>query len=140
MLNGTLTLHDIQDVEAFAAAILHRRGLTPTEDLLAYLVEEAWKLSRRYDPRTGSRFSAWAKLTLERRLIDIARQHDDHRYSSRRPTLVHLDDPLAASLPGSDLDDPAHSDPDLQRILEGGVDPHHWHVEQRDRHTPPRAA
>lgn len=121
MLNGTLTLHDIRDVEAFCAHFLHKRNRAHDEDLLAYLIEETWILSQRYDGTRGSRFSAWARLTLERHLIQYDRNEADTRYEAgrlkRAAQHLPLDDQLGDHLPPRPMDDPAHRDPDLLRHL-----------------------
>lgn len=78
LLNGTLQLHDIQDVEKFARRILDNhlrktRGTlnhTDTEDALAYLVETAWELSLTYNPERTSSFSKYAYTRLSLRIID----------------------------------------------------------------------
>jgi hypothetical protein len=60
LLNGTFSLLDIEDVEKFCRAILDRRvardggkGLRRDrfDQLLTYLIETAWELSERYEPR-----------------------------------------------------------------------------------------
>lgn len=116
MLTSTLALHDVRDAEAFCASILRRKGIPVDEDTLAYLVGECWILSTRFDGTQGSRFSAWAKLTLERRLIDRARkEHGDHRYhSGRNRPQFH---PLADTLPAIGSDPAEDRDPDLERLL-----------------------
>ena len=79
MLNGTLSLHDVRDVEAFCAKVVHRSGLRLDTDqqnnLLAYLIGECWLLSERYDPGNGhtTSFAGWAAHDLRRRVIDWAR-------------------------------------------------------------------
>ena len=93
MLNGKLALHDIRDTEAFTAQIIHHSTHPYNEDLHAHLIALTWELSTRYNPDQGSRFSAWARLTCQRRLIDHTRkEHGDHRYHSgrNRPILVPL--------------------------------------------------
>jgi hypothetical protein len=74
LLSRPWTLLDIDDTEAFVGAIIRRSGFTLShhdeQDLVAYLLETIWQLSERYDGSQGSRFSAWAKLTLQRRTID----------------------------------------------------------------------
>lgn len=140
MLNGTLTLHDIRDVEAFCATIIQRSRIDLTsiehDDLLAYLITEAWRISGldqnlqpihprpagaydRGDPQHPPRFSVIATERLRHRITDWLRQtRADHRYpSARRYALVALDDQLADTLTASPLDDPQHRSPDLQRLL-----------------------
>lgn len=127
-LNGTLPLHDIRDVEAFCNDIIHRRHLQLTphqhEDLLAYLIEETWELSTRYQPG-GITFSTWAGNTLRRRLVDHIRTRDGrtiwrfatHTYERPRPTIISLDTELGHPQRHQHLDDPAPSDTDLDRVL-----------------------
>lgn len=134
ILNGTLTLQGgrkhggIDDTEAFATAIIKRARLNLTphdhEDLLAYLVEETWILSRTYRPGTKS-FSTLAGERLPLRIIDWQRQrHGRTRwqfshttYERTHPELTTLDHPLAHTHTTRTLDDPAHRDPDLPRLL-----------------------
>ena len=103
MLNGTLALHDIRDVEAFTASILAKAGIGRShpdhEDRHAFLIAECWILSTRYNGSQGSRFSAWAKWKLGLALIDRHRQVEgrtrwqfsDRTYERPRPVLVPLD-------------------------------------------------
>lgn len=100
MLNGTLTLHDIRDVEAFTAAIIHQSNTPYNEDTHAHLIAETWILSTRYNPTQGSRFSAWAKHTLEHRLIDHDRTHNgDLRYQTGRAQHAAHHEPLDGNKP-----------------------------------------
>lgn len=125
MLNGTLTLHDIRDTEAFCNHLIHNSHLDlqprDRDDLLAYLISEAWRLSETYDhgnPKYPSRFSVIATDRLRKRITDWLRTNlTDRRYPSNHVTLEPLDDQLAGTLTGSPLDDPAHRSPDLQRAL-----------------------
>jgi len=76
-----LELHDVSDVFAFASAIAERSGLSlgwhDREDLVAYLVSEAWILSERYergDERYRSNFSGFATPLLRLRCTDWLRR------------------------------------------------------------------
>lgn len=68
MLNGTLSLWDVDDTERFcrsiANAFLRRKRASLShedlEDLVSYLITEAWELSQRYDPAKSSSFSKYA--------------------------------------------------------------------------------
>jgi hypothetical protein len=97
VLNGTLALNGINDVEAFCTTILNRARLELTphehEDALAYLIEETWILSRTYRPGARS-FSTHAGTRLPQRLIDWQRQRKDTRYpSNTKYTTVSIDEP-----------------------------------------------
>jgi hypothetical protein len=74
LLSRPWTLLDIDDAEKFVGVVVRRSGFTLSyhdeEDLTAYLLETVWSLSERYDGSQGSRFSAWARFTLQRRTID----------------------------------------------------------------------
>jgi len=90
LLGRPWALHNVDDVERFAAQIIERRRLhwlQPHErdDLLTYLVEAAWELSLRWQPN-GYAFSQWARPTLERRTTDWLRStFFDARYVSEPP-------------------------------------------------------
>jgi hypothetical protein len=104
MLNGTLALHDIRDVEAFVTAIVKRADLQllteETEDLNAYLIATTWELSLKYHAGRIS-FSTWAQHTLRKRIIDWQRQKygrstwqfKDSTHYRKRPTIVSIDEP-----------------------------------------------
>jgi hypothetical protein len=96
VLNGTLALNGIHDVEAFCIYILKRSRLKLTphehEDALAYLIEETWILSQHHRPGAGT-FTAHAATRLPQRLIDWQRKRKDTRYpSNTRYTQHSLDD------------------------------------------------
>ncbi len=124
MLNGTLALHDIQDIEAYCATILNQHGLNgpDREDNLAHLIEEAWILSERKPQPWTHSFSGWARPLLHLRLIDNVRKtKGDWRYKKGRQRHqyqhIPLDHPLVNTLPTSPLDDPTHSEATLLRQL-----------------------
>lgn len=54
LLNETLQLHDVNDVEFFCSQIVQHSGLALSyherEDLTTYLVGVCWELSERYNP------------------------------------------------------------------------------------------
>ena len=103
MLAGKLSLHDIEDVEAFCIGIFAPRAASiPSsdhEDAIAYLIETAWELSTNYDPSGMRRFSVWAGFVLRQRFIDWKRsQYGRTRWSSPgyvyerpRPSFVPLE-------------------------------------------------
>lgn len=103
MLGSRLALHDVMDVEAFCVRIVDRSSLElrhhDREDLVAYLIETCWELSRRYE-RGGVRFSTVAGTILRQRLVDWQRsqngrtrwQFRGRTYERQLPTVVPLDD------------------------------------------------
>jgi hypothetical protein len=106
VLNSKLSLHGIDDVEAFTAGIARHSHFELSyhdrQELHAYLITECWKLSLQYQPgiiRGG--FQLWAGTTLRRRLIDWERQRfgrtkwqfGDRTYERPRTEIVSLDDP-----------------------------------------------
>lgn len=129
LLGRPWALHNVDDVERFAAQIIERRRLhwlQPHErdDLLTYLVEAAWELSLRWQPN-GYAFSQWARPTLERRTTDWLRStFFDARYVSEPPELVSLDvddserDRLGSSFAGGGLDDSSYRLADQLRCLQ----------------------
>jgi hypothetical protein len=120
-------LHNVNDVERFAAQIVERRRLhwlQPHErdDLLCWLIECAWELSLRWQPN-GYAFSQWARPTLDRRTTDWLRStFFDARYVSEPAELVSLDDSehddLGAALSGSSVDDGSYRLADQLRALQ----------------------
>jgi DNA-directed RNA polymerase specialized sigma24 family protein len=135
VLAGKLTLHDVDDAEAFVGAIASRSGLHLNfhefEDLVVYLVETAWELSLRYEPG-GISFSSWAGTTLRLRVIDWRRQRDGRTkwqfangmvHERPRPAVVSLDDGNSDSdFPGNvsrrrGSDPAASGDTDLARLV-----------------------
>ena len=137
MLTGTLSLHEIDDVEAFTLAIVQRSRLELShhdrEDLVAYLLTECWRLSLRFEPG-GISFSTYAGTTLRGRLVDWQRKRfgrtryvfSDRVLERKLPELVSLDaddsngDPLGDNL-GTRAGDPAADrDPDFERLLRTG--------------------
>lgn len=105
MLNGKLALHDIADVERFAAAVIRRRNLqlewADQEDLHAYLIETAWLISRDFRPG-GLTFSTYANKTLTNRIEDWNRKRtwrtkwqfaNGKTYQRDPPTFLYLDAP-----------------------------------------------
>lgn len=99
MLNGTLTLHDVKDVEKLCARALTdelrslKARLAPHdhEDALAYLVGTAYELSLRYDPRRGWSFSKWSYTICRYRVSEWYGDHFPGRRRSERPVVLSLD-------------------------------------------------
>ena len=103
-------LHDVDDSAAFVAAVVNRSGLSLSwaerEDLDQYLLIELWRRSLRYEGSQGSRFSAWARSTLPKRIVDWQRKSfgrrtwkfRDHVYERPVVVVVSLDDPDFSSL------------------------------------------
>jgi DNA-directed RNA polymerase specialized sigma24 family protein len=137
VLNGTLSLQGIDDVEPFAVAIVQRSRIElnhhDREDLITYLVETCWELSLRYEPG-GISFSTWAGATLRNRIVDWQRKRygrtryvfSDRVFERKLPELVSLDadgpsgDSLGDTL-GTRAGDPAADrGADLARLLGAG--------------------
>lgn len=113
MLQGRLELHDIHDVEGFCTTIANGRlrQYAPwrQEDLIAYLITEAWELSTRYTPESTIPFSTYVGITLRKRIIDwIRRNITDDRYpeSHRTTTYDPMDPPITISTMGDPTDNP----------------------------------
>jgi hypothetical protein len=134
MLAATFPLWDVEDTEAFCAALIQRSRLTLTtverDDLLAYLIAEAWTLSLRYDPAVRT-FASFAGSTLRLRVIDWYRRERgrtrwtfaDRTYERPLPTLVSLDadrDSLGDADAGGAGDSPADRVASLDGLLAGG--------------------
>jgi hypothetical protein len=126
IIAGPWALHNVEDVERFAARIVERKRLDwlqPHErtDLLTFLIETTWELSERYEP-IGYEFSQWARPTLDKRVTDwLRKEFFDARYFSEPPELVSLDDSehddLGAALTGSGVDDGSYRLADQLRAL-----------------------
>src|SRR4051812_36883173 len=134
MLNGRLALCDVDDVEAFCAAVIPNtwRGRLTTDDreqLLTWLIETAWELSVVYRPG-GISFSTYAGNTLRRRIHDWLRNRDgrtvwkfkDRTHHRPRPTLVSFDNDgeLGTSVGDFSVDGPEHRVSDLAGLLGAG--------------------
>ena len=130
MLSAKLGLHDVRDVGAFTAAVIHRSNANLSredmEDAHAYLITTTLELSQRYEQR-GESFSYWVRPTLQRRLIDWQRkrfgrtrwQWSDSAYERRLIEQVSFDvdeasrDRLEQALGARDGDRTADRDADL---------------------------
>ena len=131
VLQTTWRLHDVRDVEALVLDEIRRsphvHGLAPhdLDDLIAWLLEHAWRTSNAYDPARGTRFSTMLVPVVRRRIVDWHRSRyrtvwkfRDRVYERPRPRLVSLDDPGLGESLGSragDLEDGC--DPALARVL-----------------------
>ena len=128
MLNGRLSLHDIDDVEAFCIRIARpyfpRIDRQDHEDLLSYLIATCWELSTRYKG-DGKRFSAGAGTILALRIVEWKRERygrtryrfKDRSYDRVPPSFVYVDDPLEQPVRGVAVDVAERSSADLLRVL-----------------------
>jgi DNA-directed RNA polymerase specialized sigma24 family protein len=127
-----LRLHYVLDGEAFVGSLVNRSnlklGFHDREDLCEYLLATLWELSLRFDGRQGSRFSAWARAILSKRVYDWQRQRygrtrwvfASHVYEREHPVVVSLDTGLVDAL-GAGAGDPADSgDLGLSGVLGDG--------------------
>jgi hypothetical protein len=132
MLAGKLALHDVRDCEALCVRIVQRSSLEPLpwherEDLVAFLIAEAWTLSVQYRPGSVA-FSTLATTTLQRRVVDWRRKKlgrtkwkfKGRTYERRRPQLVFsLDAPdVEHALTSGAGDPPAGGDADLAGLVD----------------------
>jgi hypothetical protein len=122
MLNGTLRLHDVDDVEAAANRVVEdwlrqKRAYLrdhDREDLIAYIVGIAWELSLTYDPNRGWSFS---KLLYQRgslRIVDWYRARFQDLRADKPALPLSLDAPTnndAADGPGPLLIDTLAAQP-----------------------------
>lgn len=151
MLQGTLTLHDIRDVEAHCTWIIQRSRITPQtadhEDLLAYLIATCWELSLP-PQRWHTSFNGWATPLLQLRTIDWYRQRhgrtryqfSTHTYERPQPILLSLNDQLDQPHTTSPSDPEDLCDPDLQRILDPRNSTRTRDLQTLGIRTPQRAA
>jgi DNA-directed RNA polymerase specialized sigma24 family protein len=121
--SARLQLHDIKDVFAYCATIIHRcrPHLQPQDhqDLHAYLIATCWELSRDFSPGHIT-FSTWAGNTLRQRLVDWERQQHgrttwqfkDRTYHRPQPTLIPYNPDTLAGHPHwtSNLAPDSHQD------------------------------
>jgi hypothetical protein len=129
VLNGRLSLWDVDDVEKLANHVIVRARLElrphQRESLLAFLISEAWTLSLRYQPGNGSTttFSGWATTNLQKRITDWFRQEPEFgstRVVYPRPQLLSLDGELAGVESCWPVDATPDRSPDLMRALRAG--------------------
>lgn len=103
VLNGKLSLHDIEDVEAFCAYLINRQrrgGYTghEYEELLTWFIESCWIHSVRFDPDRGSSFkhfiasklrvASWERVRFGRTRWAFS----THVYERPRPVFVPIED------------------------------------------------
>jgi hypothetical protein len=152
-------LLDVRDTEALCASVIQKSGLELSyhdhEDLLAFLIETAWRLSLKYEPGRGStkNFAGWATTNLRLGVIEWQRKRfgrthwkfRDSTYERKRPTIVSLDDDsgddrMGEALGGGGLDDDGDRVGDQLRLLSArGRAPARYEDEIRKR-LPPDAA
>jgi hypothetical protein len=140
LLGRPWKLYDVDDVEKLArralADSLRTRGahLRPDEldDAVAFLVAEAWELSRIFDPDRGSSFSTFLYRRLRLRYVDWLRSQgrtvwkfSGRTYERQKPELVPLDDGdadrVGAAL-GTRAGDPSGGrSPDLARLFRAEI-------------------
>jgi hypothetical protein len=142
ILNGTLTLHDIADVEAFCSTVARRREEVvrtafvqagrnfdhyAQQDYTAFLIAKCWEASLEYRPG-GITFSTYAGYELRHHATaefirsELKRtvwKFSTHTYERPRPTLIPLDqlDHAEPASPGNHADDCLS---DLARVLYPG--------------------
>jgi hypothetical protein len=133
VLSGTLSLFEVEDVEALCVSVLRqsRLKLSPAdhEDALAYLISTCWEISVAYQPSDPPRFAVYARNILRRRAIDWQRARfgrqrwvfRDGVYERPRVELVSLDatedDRLDAAVSRGRVDDGEHRLADELREL-----------------------
>lgn len=111
MLTGKLSLHDLNDCEAFCNAFLDKATRhkplrwADREEALDFLITELWRISRTYDPARTTSFERYARGRLPNLLIEFYRNRwVDQRYAygdpQRRDAIAFphaLDAPLATN-------------------------------------------
>jgi hypothetical protein len=128
MLNGTLSLHDVDDVEAAAQKIINDFSARSRayfrdhdrEDLLAFLISIAWRLSVRYDPNRGWSYSKLFYQVGSRRIADWYRARYADTRSAKPALPLSLDAP--ASTDTATTDGPGPSLVDTLAAQEGPGD------------------
>jgi hypothetical protein len=139
---GGKALYDIDDVERYTAYLIRRSSHPYDEDLHAYLIEQTWKLSQRYDPNLSSQtFRAYAGATLAKRIIDYTRaQNGDHRYKigrARQPTISIDHSRPDEPQPSTSWDPPRDRDADqLVRLLRARSSDEAWRHQEHDPTLP----
>lgn len=162
MLNGRLTLHNVNDTEALCRRVLDnhlrrtRAHLRPHDydDAIAYLLTTAWEISQRYDPTRGTTFSTYAYRLLALRCIDWRRDQEGRtrwqfaNTTHERPRIdpLSLDHPdpnghqLGDTLTSPTGDPSTNSNPDLRRALTLPSSDEAWRDRQHHQRLPRRAA
>ena len=131
MLSGRLTLHDVRDVEALCGRVISRSGIEldhhDREELLAFLVEHAWFISRHFVPN-GIRFTTFATTQMQKQIHEWKRRRHgrtrwksgDRIYERRIPAFVSMDadrSGLEQALGGVEVDGTEPGAEDLARML-----------------------
>lgn len=129
-----VSLHDVDDVEAFVQATLNASGIQFPEDEREELVAEGLaimvKLAKAYQPRRGDhqqdgRFSGYAAMYLPRRLSDAwHRLHPEHLYVTDTGTGKRRWEYLALPVSLDALANSSRRDTDA-RHGDGGYGDHH---------------
>jgi DNA-directed RNA polymerase specialized sigma24 family protein len=119
VLSETYALHDVRDIEALCWQVAHKycqsiqSYLEPAdvEDLVAFLLVEAWKASERYSPITQTaRFSSYARRILGARCVDwyrlrfgrtVWKWSDGREYRRERRVVLSLNAPRGANNEGT---------------------------------------
>lgn len=149
MLNGQLTLHDATDVEALCRTVLRQRRRNieaafaiagrhyswhQEQDLLAYYIEESWRLSETYKPGNGT-FASWLQrklsfhVTVDWLRLELKRTRwtfANTSYEREPPHILSLDTPdsgLDTALNRGTMDSQDAGLSDLVRNLRPRVSP-----------------
>ena len=128
MLNGKLSLFEVEDVEALCSRVIEQSQLELSfhdrEDLLAWLLATAWQISEDYEPSDPPRFAVHLKGLLRKRIIDWQRgkyrtrwQFADRTYERAQPILVPLEDRPDVPDHAQSVDVDVHSEAALRGLL-----------------------
>lgn len=135
VLPAKWSLHEVDDVEQLCVSVIRNLDLTPTDrdDLLAYLLGEAWRIYRGYEPSSPPRFGVYLKRRLHYSTVDWLRhrfgrtrwafRHGTHERP--RPIVLPLTE-LDGTLHSLEVDDPADQLSDLHGILGDRVSETPW--------------
>jgi hypothetical protein len=107
LLNGTLTLHDVRDVEALCRWVVNTRvpggelRQHEREDLITWLIEVAWFHSRKYRPGGTVSFSTYITVQLRRDVHEWKRKQNGRtRWSASNGKVYERVMPRVVSLEG----------------------------------------
>lgn len=97
MLNGKLSLYDVDDGEAFARQVITRFASKECfgwsewkrEELLADCIAHLWELSLRFDPERGN-FAGYARRFLRFYIIDWIRAKEGRTRFAFGPNAQHI--------------------------------------------------
>lgn len=127
VLNSKFELHDVQDVEALATAIVLRYhpglGFHDREDLTAFLIEEAWIASTRN--RHNESFFKYVTIVMRNRSYDWLRSRrgptrwvfKTHVHERKLPTFVEWTPELDETLSDGAGDPAERGDYALAEVL-----------------------